>query len=987
MADLPKLPGIPSILPVKDQTIAAILRPMKESIEILGSTVSGTPLAGGQIITGGTNPGLGFLPGTGDYDPTTDYTPPPAPTGFTVTGAYSNIILDWDVPTYRNHAYAEIWRSTTNVLANAVLLGFAPGAVYVDPVGTSQTYYYWIRYVSQANVTGPYNAVAGTQGQTALDPGYLLEVLTGAITETQLYSTLGARINLIDAPSTTAGSVNARVQAEANARAAAILAEAQAREAAITTEATTRQTADQSLASQITTLSANLDTVESDLTAAIQSEATARASGDTAEATARNTLATQMRGNYTGTDLTQLTSGLLYSERIARSSGDSALASDITALSSTVTNNYTTLNAAITTESTTRANADTALSTQITSVSAQATKTRTYSQATAPTTGMITGDLWFDTDDNNKAYRYSGSAWVATDDVRITTNAAAITAEATARADADSSLATQINTVSAQANKTRTYSQTTAPTTGMITGDLWFDTDDNNKAYRYSGTAWVATDDTRIATNAAAITTEATTRANADTALSNQITTLSSTVTTNNNTLTAALQSEATTRANADGTLFAQYTVKVDVNGYVSGFGLASTLNNATPTSDFIIRADRFSVASPSGPGITPIIPFVVNTTTQTINGVSVPPGVYMDAAYIKNGTITTAKIGAAAIDSAKIADAAIGTAKIADAAITTAKIGDAQITNAKIGAAAIGTAQIQNAAITTALIGDAQITNAKISDLNASKINAGTIDAARIAANSITADKIDSRNLTIKDAAGNIIFGAGNNLDWARISGQPGGIYNGNITINSNGTLSGAGGGQVSLGGLGAGSFAFISQLNSANITSYIAGAAIGTALIQNAAITNALIANGAISNAKIGDAEITTAKIGTAQIDTLRIAGNNVTVSTSVASSAGSADMYLNAPYGGTINIVAYVGGGYAWNGLSVRVNGGEVLYVLGADYFDGLTQNTFKSPATAVAVVGVGGGNHHIQVVNTGHNQYGGPEFRVMGLLTQR
>ena len=908
MADLPKLPGIPSILPVKDQTIAAILRPMKESIEILGSTVSGTPLPGGQTITGGTNPGLGLPSGTGNYDPTTDYTPPPAPTGFTVTGAYSNIILDWDLPTYLNHAYAEIWRSTTNILANAVLLGFAPGAVYVDPVGNSQTYYYWIRYVSQANVTGPYNAVVGTQGQTALDPGYLLQVLTGAITETQLFSSLGARINLIDAPSSTAGSVNARILTEANARSAAILAEAQAREAAITSEATTRQTADQSLASQITTLTANLNTVDSTLTAAIQSEATAREAGDTAEATARNTLATQMRGNYSGTDLAQLTSGLLYSERIARSTGDSALASDITALSSTVTNNYTTLNAAITTESTTRANADTALS-------------------------------------------------------------------------------TQISTVSAQATKTRTYSQTTAPTTGMITGDLWFDTDDSNKAYRYNGSAWVATDDTRIAANAAAISTETTARTTADTALASQITTLSSTVTTNNNTLTAALQTEASTRATADGELYAQYTVKVDVNGYVSGFGLASTTSGATPTSDFIIRADRFSVASPSGPGITPIIPFVVNTTTQTINGVSVPPGVYMDAAFIKNGTITTAKIGTAAIDSAKIADAAIGTAKIADAAITTAKIGDAQITNAKIGAAAIGTAQIQNAAITTALIGDAQITNAKISDLNASKINAGTIDAARIAASSITADKIDSRNLTIKDAAGNVIFGAGNNLDWARISGQPGGIYNGNITINSNGTLSGAGGGQVSLGGLGAGNFAFISQLNSANITSYIAGAAIGTALIQNAAITNALIANGAIDNAKIGDAQITTAKIGTAQIDTLRIAENNVTVSTSVASNAQYSSMYLNAPYGGVINIVAFVEGGWSWNGLTVYVNGGEVLYMVGADYFDGLSQSNYKGSITAVAVVGVGGGNHHVQVYSSGRSIYGGPQYRVMALLTQR
>ncbi|MNB84702.1 Fibronectin type III protein [compost metagenome] len=39
----------------------------------------------------------------------------------------------------------------------------------------------------------------------------------------------------------------------------------------------------------------------------------------------------------------------------------------------------------------------------------------------------------------------------------------------------------------------------------MGTGDLWFDTANNNRPYRYSGTAWIATDDPRIAANAAAV--------------------------------------------------------------------------------------------------------------------------------------------------------------------------------------------------------------------------------------------------------------------------------------------------------------------------------------------------------------------------------------------------------------------------------------------------------------------------------------------------
>ncbi|GJA63255.1 hypothetical protein KAM351_18660 [Aeromonas caviae] len=81
-----------------------------------------------------------------------------------------------------------------------------------------------------------------------------------------------------------------------------------------------------------------------------------------------------------------------------------------------------------------------------------------------------------------------------------------ITAESVARADAVQALGSQINTVSAVAgSKNKTFFQATAPGSGMGTGDLWFDTASNNRPYRYSGTAWIATDDPRIASNAAAV--------------------------------------------------------------------------------------------------------------------------------------------------------------------------------------------------------------------------------------------------------------------------------------------------------------------------------------------------------------------------------------------------------------------------------------------------------------------------------------------------
>lgn len=113
---------------------------------------------------------------------------------------------------------------------------------------------------------------------------------------------------------------------------------------------------------------------------------------------------------------------------------------------------------------------------------AQATadgKIETYYQTSAPS-GASVGDLWFDTDSDRKAYRWSGSAWVAVDDARIV---AALADAAAAQETAD--------------GKIRTYFQTSPPS-GASVGDLWFDTDDGSKQYRWSGSDWVLSADTRI---------------------------------------------------------------------------------------------------------------------------------------------------------------------------------------------------------------------------------------------------------------------------------------------------------------------------------------------------------------------------------------------------------------------------------------------------------------------------------------------------------
>ncbi len=165
----------------------------------------------------------------------------------------------------------------------------------------------------------------------------------------------------------------------------------------------------------------------------------------------------------------------------------------------------------------------------------------------------------------------------------------------------------------------------------------------------------------------AAMLTEQTVRANADSALSTRVTTMQTDVLG----LSNSLQEEATVRAEKDGELFAQYSVKIDQNGYVSGFGLASeSVYGGPTTSQFEVRADRFAIASPSGPGVEPSTPFIVQTTPKILNGQNVPVGVYIKDAFIKNGQITNAKIGTAAIDDAKIANLSASKLSVGDGVV-----------------------------------------------------------------------------------------------------------------------------------------------------------------------------------------------------------------------------------------------------------------------------------------------------------------------------
>lgn len=502
---------------------------------------------------------------------------------------------------------------------------------------------------------------------------------------------------------TNTASITAEQQARATADSALttsinyLQAQVNSNAAAITSEATTRANADSSLSTRIDTLTATVNTADASLSAAIQSEATARANADSAEAQARETLAArvtntegsidaqavQISNRYTKTetdsaissssqalsaayqaaDAATLTSakahadaGIL-SEQTARANADSALASSISTLGATVNSNNTTLSAAIQNEATARANADESQASQISTL--QSTVATRGAGAALNADPNFSGSLAWDV--------FSGSA---PQFVSVTDGAVGKTAIRSSAAGVmnwiNEKVRIPINPEKAYRaqGKLRTVSGSDS---FAYLGVALFDAAGNNISgdgsqwYYFAsnqrpGAQWVSYSGEFGSGTSRPFPSNARTMAplailsygggsSVHEAQDLRIEDL-----TDVKLLTASIQTEATTRATQTGELYAKYGIKLDVNGYVTGWAM----NNNGSTGDMIVLADRFAVGAPGGGNI---VPFTVNTTPQTINGVYVPAGTYMDAAYIKNGTITNAKIGNAAIDDAKIAN------------------------------------------------------------------------------------------------------------------------------------------------------------------------------------------------------------------------------------------------------------------------------------------------------------------------------------------
>lgn len=204
--------------------------------------------------------------------------------------------------------------------------------------------------------------------------------------------------------------------------------------------------------------------------------------------------------------------------------------------------------------------------------------------------------------------------------------------------------------------------------------------------------------------------------------------------------------------------LEAQYTVKINVDGFISGFGLASTPVDGVPFSEFSVQADKFSIQTL---GYTGQYPFVI----QNVNGVP-----------------------QLSVASAMIADAAIGTAQIAQ------HINSDTFDGTFDGGGDIATFGTDGWAIDKS--GQAVFNNVKVrGDIEATSVNGTIVDTANILSNAVsesqsaegdTSSSGASISFTVANTNTSILIIANGGHSYSAASGeaQPATAYTNPVSI-----------------------------------------------------------------------------------------------------------------------------------------------------------------------------------------------------------
>ena len=613
---------------------------------------------------------------------------PPAPTGFTVTGGLEHIFLEWDNArqAYGNHGYTAIFRNTVDNLANALEVGQTSSSFnHADlDVNYGVDYYYWIRFVSTANVMGPPNSPVGTLGKLSEDPTELLARLNGEIDRTHLNSILRAELDnfeddiaaLEDLYGDTANAAQSAADAALSA-AAAIQAEAaalQARNEAIVAagNSLTQANAATSSATEAATALSNA-TIKANEAASSASSASGSASSASSSAIAASNSAIAA-----GDSASASSSSANSASTSATAAGTAAAAANQSKLDAqtALSGAQAAQSAAVTAKNDAAGSASAASSSASLAVNAKndaagsASAASTSASNAASSASAAATNAFFAQTYKGLAETAAGNAQTyATNAGTSETNAAgsASSASTSAGAAATSALAASgsataaagsATTASTKASEASTSSS--AANTARVAAESARDSAAGSASAAATSASTASTHASDAATSASSANTSAataTTKAGEALTYRNQAATSESNaagyaaasavdysaITARlNNVGGVTIEQKFAAQASSITGLSAQYTVKVDNNGHITGFGLASSSVNGQTVGDFIVNADRFFIARP-GVATGEISPFVVDTSPAP----GFPNGrVVMDGAFIKNATINDLQVG-----------------------------------------------------------------------------------------------------------------------------------------------------------------------------------------------------------------------------------------------------------------------------------------------------------------------------------------------------
>lgn len=424
---------------------------------------------------------------------------------------------------------------------------------------------------------------------------------------------LGERIDNLNASFTTAnGTANNAKRVADDA-----LSRANSANSAITTEQRARADGDSSLSSRITALDASYKRADADMTARIAREETARADGDRANAQAVSNLQTTVNGNTSS--INTLNQSLTTKEQ--------ALTTQINTAKSELGGRIT----QISNETRTLTDANRAIGERINRLDSELAGADSISDNLLINSNrtLITGAYLIAT------YRISETLKNG-DKVRLTVNAPQIGINRTGFM--------AYNSNSAGGSK---LADITRSQNGAYTAEFEWNvgTGGNNELWLYHDSS-----STRSISTITSVSLQKITTGSGLAGIKSSVANLERTLTTTNQSLSERINTAQTTvngqaasiqqHAQTLNGLSAQWTLKVQSGGVVSGIGLAS--NNGI--SDFAVRADKFYVANPQG-NKKPM--FSVITRPTTLNGTTVPTGVYLNGDLIASGTISGDKIRA----------------------------------------------------------------------------------------------------------------------------------------------------------------------------------------------------------------------------------------------------------------------------------------------------------------------------------------------------